>query len=148
MRFRQKSALKFIIPQTRFNNLGYLEHRISRVPPKHQGPLRSLLKYLYLDDGPLNIDPKRYKLIVEHLEDRELILARWLKTRTNGNLRSSYGRKLLLAAKKSRYRCKECGMDDVRTLQAHHIDGRVENTDFGCLCSNCHQIKTRENYLT
>jgi hypothetical protein len=148
MLFRQKSVLKFIIPPSRFNNKGYLENRIRRARREHRGPLLSLLKFLYLDDGPLNVDPERFKLIAKHLEERELIVVKWLKTRTNGSLRNSYGRKLLFAARKSRYKCVECGMNDVRTLQAHHINGRVQNTDFNCLCSNCHQIKTRQNYLT
>jgi hypothetical protein len=37
-------------------------------------------------------------------------------------------------------RCIECGLDDVRCLEAHHIAGRKFDTATVILCRNCHRI--------
>jgi len=71
-------------------------------------------------------------------------LLNWLKTRTNGKERKSFGKKSLIAARNSRYKCEICKYPDIRTLQLHHIKGRIKDTEFACLCANCHQIKSRQ----
>ncbi len=37
-------------------------------------------------------------------------------------------------------RCIECGLDDVRCLEAHHIAGRKFDEATVILCRNCHRI--------
>jgi hypothetical protein len=45
--------------------------------------------------------------------------------KSNGSRRRSYGRESLVAARRSRYRCQECGHADVRVLELDHVEGRV-----------------------
>ena len=112
---------------------------------RHKGSLRSILRYLYFVNGPLNVDPSRYKISKAYLSNSELIVVNWLRTRTNGKLRKDYGHKALIAAKNSKYRCSKCKYPDVRVLQIDHINGRTEDTEYDCLCANCHQIKSRSS---
>ena len=135
--------INFIIPENRFDNIMYIEERVADIEKAHKGPLTSILKYLYITDGPLNVAPERLKISKPYLSESERILVNWLKTRTNGRLRKTYGAKILTAVRNSKYRCSICHFPDVRTLQLDHIDGRIENTEFDCLCANCHQIKSR-----
>ena len=141
-------ASTFIINLTRFDSEAYIEGRVSVTPQNIQGSLRTTLSYLYLTDGPINLPKDRFDLAFDHLEPAERIVARWLYIRTNGNLRATYGRKALLAARTSRYRCDQCGFSDVRTLNLDHIQGRVADSSFACLCANCHTIKSRQHDWT
>ena len=136
---------EFVIPLDRFDSSDYIGSRLTIAPEPAQGALRTALSYLYLSEGPINLPRDRLKLAEVHLEPRERVLARWLHTRTNGNLRSTYGAKALQAARSGRYRCAECGFADVRALHLDHVDGRVAMTEFACLCANCHNIKSREH---
>ena len=92
----------------------------------------------------MNLPRERLKMAELFVEPHERLLLRWLYTRTNGNLRSTYGAKALIAARTSRYRCCRCGFADVRALHIDHIDGRTTDTECSCLCANCHNIKSRE----
>src|SRR5262245_23039474 len=132
------------IDADRFNDEVAIAHRIAAVPVDAQSGLRTALRYLYLDSGPINLQRKQRLQAEPHLDAAERIVIRWLATRTNGNLRKHYGREALRAARLSRYRCNECGFADVRTLNLDHIDGRVAGTAFACLCANCHAIKSRK----
>ena len=133
-----------VIPVERFNQ-AYVENRVQLCPEKLRGALRSALSYLYLIDGPINLPRNRLKSAEANLEPGELLLIRWLYTRTNGSLRSTYGSKALRAARAARYRCSECSLADVRVLQLDHVDGHTPDTEFACLCANCHSIKSRDN---
>lgn len=95
----------FAVPAERFTDAGFIERRVAAVPEAVRGHLRSVLRYLYESDGPTNLPPERFKPAETHLEPAEVIVARWLRTRTNGNLRKSYGKPALLAARSSHYRC-------------------------------------------
>jgi len=132
------------IDLNRFNNSSYIEGRVATVDSVDRGVVRTALRYLYLDDGPINLPRERQKKSERHLQDAERILVRWLATRTNGSERKNYGSRALLAARSARYRCETCGFADVRCLNLDHVDGRVEGTEFACLCANCHTIKSRE----
>ena len=134
----------FSIDPSRFNNETYIAQRSGMVSSPDQGSLRTALRYLYLDDGPINLPRYRLKASRPYLDPAERVVAQWLQTRTNGSERKNYGRNALLAARNSRYRCEQCNFADVRTLNLDHIEGRVLNALFACLCANCHTIKSRE----
>ena len=132
------------IPPSRFDNGAYLDRRVRSADPESQGSLRTALRYLYESRGPDNLPRDRLKRAQPYLENRELIVGRWLYTRTNGNLRKHYGKAALRAARRARYRCQECGYADVRALNLDHVGGRRASTHrFACLCANCHTIKSR-----
>lgn len=135
----------FAIPEDRFDNRTYIEARVSSAPAAAQGSLRTALLYLYTSDGPVNLPRERLKFAELLVESRERVLLRWLYTRTNGNLRSTYGARALRAARAARYRCISCGFADVRALHIDHIDGRIADSECACLCANCHNIKSREH---
>jgi hypothetical protein len=134
----------FEIPSTRFDDHAYILKRVAAAEFPVSGSLKTTLSYLYLSDGPINLPRERLKASEIYLEPRELVLVRWLQTRTNGSLRSKYGARALLAARNSRYRCITCGFADIRALHLDHIDGHTADTEFACLCANCHNIKSRE----
>lgn len=144
MEHDQEDTSDFAIPPERFDDSEYIERRVGAVPQHEQGPVRTALRYLYLTvEGPLNLPLDRRRVAEPHLEPRELIVARWLATRTNGNLRKTYGPGALLAARAARYRCERCGYADVRAIEIDHVEGRTDGTPFACLCANCHRIKSR-----
>jgi hypothetical protein len=128
----------------RFNDIAQIEFRVNAVSKKERGSLRSALRYLYEDDGPVNLLKARLRVAQPHLEEAERIVTRWLHPRTNGHLRKSYGPDALRAARASRYRCEHCGFADVRVLNLDHVNGRVAGALFACLCANCHAIKSRK----
>jgi hypothetical protein len=132
----------------RFNDEQHVAGRVSAVPKEVRGSLQTALRYLYLDNGPVNLPAKRRKVAEPYLDDAERIIIRWLSTRTNGRLRADYGASALRAARASRYRCSECQFADVRTLNLDHVAGRVAETAFACLCANCHAIKSRKSDWT
>jgi len=137
------------IPESRFDNLRYIERRVSQAETSHQGRLKSLLKYLYLTEGPRNLPRNAYKTAEIYLSPSEDVAVRWLKSRTNGSARKLYGYNALKAVRESRLRCANCGNSDVRVLQLDHKKKKLANkSKFTCLCANCHQIKSRlENWM-
>lgn len=63
----------------------------------------------------------------------------------NGN--SSYRQIMLRTCENE---CKDCGNQDVRVLEVHHIDGNRKNNEIDnlvILCANCHKIRHFENDL-
>ncbi len=135
----------YTIPEGRFTDTCFIDQRLSAVPEKVRGRMRTVLRYIYEINGPTNLPLDRFKPTEIYLEPAEAIIARWLRTRTNGNLRSTFGKNALIAARKSRYRCCKCSFPDVRTLEIDHVLGRGNTTDFACLCANCHKLKTRQD---
>lgn len=134
----------FLIPIDRFDNLEYIEARVSDLEKSIVGSVRTALKYLYLTKGPINLPRNRMLKAHGFLEPAEQVVVRWLHTRTNGRQRKVYGASALLAARKQRYRCEHCGHADVRVLNLDHIEGRHNRQLFACLCANCHTLKSRE----
>ena len=124
---------QLMIDPTRFNNTEFIRSRVALASAEDQGSLRSALKYLYLDDGPVNMPLERRKAAEPYLEAAERLLVGWLAIRTNGALAGEYGKDALRAARAARYRCQECGFPDVRVLNLDHVDGRVQGTAFACL---------------
>lgn len=116
----------FIIPLTRFNDLNYIEKRVQLATEIDRGALRTNLKYLYIYlMAPVNLPRSRFKVSKNYLEEREIVLTRWLITRTNGKLRLEYGKEALICARKARYRCEKCGLPDIRTLHLDHVEKHV-----------------------
>lgn len=136
---------EFEIPTNRFDDNYFIMKRVGEADILVAGSLKTTLSYLYLSDGPINLPRERLKFSECYLEPREIVLARWLQTRTNGSLRSKYGAKALLAARNSRYKCAACGFADIRALHLDHVEGHTVDTAFACLCANCHNIKSREH---
>lgn len=132
-----------IIDGDAFNNSELTESRVAAVDASERGALRTALNFLYKDGGPVNLPRTRLIAAVPYLSLAEKTVIRWLYTRTNGNLRKTYGGTALIAARTSRYRCDTCGFGDVRSLNIDHVDGRITGTAFACLCANCHAIKSR-----
>jgi hypothetical protein len=132
-----------MIDEARFNNRDLIDVRVAAADQAHRGALRTALRYLYLDDGPVNLPSKRLLASQGYLDPAEKLVIRFLFYRTNGRLRADYGADSLRAARASRYRCQECGFPDVRTLTLDHVEGRIMGTPFACLCWNCHSIKSR-----
>ena len=132
------------IDQIRFNNETYISRRVAAAPVSDRGALQTALKYLYMDNGPVNLSRDRLKVARSFLDDAERVVIQWLQTRTNGSERSNYGKDALIAARRSRYCCERCGFADVRTLNLDHVEGRGVATPFACLCANCHTIKSRQ----
>ncbi|MHB8128957.1 MAG: hypothetical protein ACYDEX_08160 [Mobilitalea sp.] len=135
---------KYIIPFERFNNQLHIEERVSSIPKEHQNLFHAVLDYLYNDNGTTNMADNKNHIIEMYLDNTEKIVAKWLKTRTNGSKKRRYGYKSLLSARSARYRCSVCGFPDIRVLELDHIDKDNPDTDFACLCANCHNIKSRE----
>jgi hypothetical protein len=136
------------IDGSRFNHIEHIVLRTAAVPVADRGSLQTALSYLYRDDGPLNLPRDRLLVAEPYLEVAERLVIRWLYTRTNGSLRSTYGAGALRAARASRYRCEVCNFADVRVLNLDHVNGRISGTPFACLCANCHTIKSRESDWT
>ena len=134
---------EFAIPPDRFDNPEYIESRVRAVPLIDRGQLRSVLKYLYLTDGPKNVVRSRKSTAEAYLTPAERIVVRWLFPRSNGAYRKTYGFPAVLCARRARYRCEQCGQGDVRVLEFDHVDGRIRDSTFACLCANCHKIKSR-----
>ena len=132
----------------RFDNPAYIASRLETAPPAARGALRTVLRYLYEGEGPINLPRLRLKSAETLLDSAEVIVARWLYTRTNGSLRASYGANAFRQARKQRYRCEHCGHADVRVLNLDHVQGRDNRDFFACLCSNCHALKSREQDWT
>ena len=137
-----------VVPLDRFDNTAYIEKRVSAAPVAAQGSLRTALKYLYLGNGPRNLGADRKKTAESFLEPAEIVIIKWLFPRTNGQYRKSYGFPALSCARSARFRCQACGQADVRVLEFDHVEGRVENCTFACLCANCHKIKSRKQDWT
>src|SRR2546426_13721 len=134
--------LKFSLPLKRFDKSSYISRRVDEAREEIRRAVRCALAYLYLSDGPKNIRRPIIRDAWPHLDPAERIALRWLQTRTNGSLRSTYGHAAAAEARAARFRCRDCGQFDVRTLQLDHVDGRGSKR-FRCLCANCHQIKSR-----
>jgi hypothetical protein len=134
---------EFCVPDGRLNDYELIKQRVDRVPGGSQSALRLVLSYLYLVDGPTNLRNPQYRDAEAYLEPYEIVLARYLKTRTNGTGRSAYGKPALHHARSVGYRCECCGFRDVRALNLDHVDGRGKDV-FLLLCANCHSIKSRK----
>lgn len=146
MQFAIEIDDSYVIPETHLDNSQFIEQRLADAPAEKRTQLGLLLRYLYQKtDGRTNIERSVIIAVEPLISQAENILARWLQTRTNGSERKNYGTKALITARNAHYRCEKCGFPDVRALQLDHIDGRRSSeTDFMCLCANCHQIKSRK----
>jgi hypothetical protein len=58
----------YMIPQDRFDDPDYIERRVRVLPTTSQGAVRTALSYLYLTNGPTNLQPDRRKVAEPHLE--------------------------------------------------------------------------------
>lgn len=134
---------EFCVPVEHLNNTELIELRVQKAPSKFQPALRLVLSYLYLTDGPTNLRNPQYREAEPYLEAYEIVLGRYLKSRTNGAGRRTYGKPALRHMRKVGYRCECCGFQDVRALNLDHAYG-IEEQVFLVLCANCHNIKSRQ----
>lgn len=142
MRIPKLGDRRYVIPKRRFESLAYIDRRVSRAAKVDRSSLRLVLRYLYLSQGPKNLPRARKKAARPYLDLAETKVVNWLATRTNGSERKRYGSGVLVATRRSRFRCEDCGVADVRVLNLDHVDGRTGPSKFRCLCANCHHIKS------
>lgn len=142
---KQKHDKKYQIPLNRFNNPRWIEKRLKNVNIHDYHAIQKIFRYLYQDDASMNLSRVILKKAEKYLDKAEKIVARWLITRTNGRVRKNYGPIAGKEARKSRYRCRDCGFPDVRALELDHVGGRKNAVKrFRCLCANCHMIVSRK----
>jgi hypothetical protein len=134
---------EFCVPAGHLNNVELIERRVKDIPAEAQSALRLVLSYLYLIDGPPNLRNPQYLRAEPYLTPYEVILSRYLKSRTNGTGRRAYGKPALHHMRKVGYRCECCGFQDVRALNLDHVYGKGQQV-FLLLCANCHNIKSRQ----
>jgi hypothetical protein len=134
---------EYTIDPASINNVKSIATRCEGLEKKVAASLKLVLSYLYLMKGPLNLRNKQFEPSKLLLSPAELVMVRYLKTRTNGNGRKRYGQPALLAARKAKYRCEACDNGDVRVLVLDHAFGREDVENFFMFCADCHQIKSR-----
>ena len=139
---RARKAL-FVVPDGTVDDAPSIECRVKSAPKQARGALNLVLSYLFNKSGPTNLKNPQYKIAEAYLTEYEIVLARYLKSRTNGNGRKSYGKAGLNAMRAAAYRCQVCGEGDVRILVLDHANGRNDTEAFFVLCANCHQLKSR-----
>jgi hypothetical protein len=133
---------EFCVPVDHLNNADLIQQRVEHAPPKVRSALRLVLSYLYLVEGPTNLRTPQYREAEPYLMPYEVILSRYLKSRTNGAGRKAYGKPALRHVRTVGYRCECCGCNDVRVLNLDHVHGRGKPIFF-LLCANCHNLKSR-----
>ena len=133
----------FLVPSRTLDNERRIRSRVRSAPLEARKALNAVLSYLFLTDGPHNLRNPVFRTAEPHLRMYEAILARSLKSRTNGNGRKHYGKSALIAIRKAKYRCEGCNEGDVRLLVLDHVNGRSDTASFFVLCANCHQLKSR-----
>ena len=135
----------FQIDETLIGNCDSIHERAIRIADSEREPLGLVLGYLYLHDGPRSITRDHKTRAEPNLTPVELFIFQWLYKRTDGKLRRFYGPDALQAAKRSRFRCEECGFADVRALNLEKIaqDDETDGTRFACLCANCNTVRAR-----
>ena len=145
---------KFIMRTEYLDNQPTIAARLATVAdPTERTALAKVLRYLYLSaesldagglSSVLNMDTRSRQLAEPYLNDGEIIMSRYLATRTNGSGRKNYSKPALHRMRQARYRCEDCSSPDARTLVLDHTVGRkVDPTKLQVLCANCHQIKSR-----
>lgn len=134
---------EYTINPDAFDNETAITLRCQDLEPKVAKSLRLVLSYLYLTAGPVNLRNVQFNPSAKLLSTAELVMVKYLKSRTNGNGRRRYGQPALRAARKARYRCEACDNADVRVLVLDHANGRDDVENFFMFCADCHQIKSR-----
>lgn len=133
----------FVVPPGTIDDGHSIMLRVAAAPKSVRSALKLVLNYLFQTGGPTNLRNPQYRVAEPYLTDYEIILARYLKSRTNGNGRRKYGKAGLLAMRRAQYRCEVCAEGDVRFLVLDHANGRSDVEAFFVLCANCHQLKSR-----
>lgn len=126
-----------------FDNKIEIDKRLAQCEKEKAGKLKSVLSYLYLQDGPGNLHKfARLKPVEVYLSKAEIKAARWLSTLTTRS-RKIYGKNALIAFRAAKGKCNKCGFADVRCLEIDHTNS-VRNCDSPqeCICANCHKIET------
>ena len=144
---------EYIMPVNCLNNGGALTERINTVlDVASRVALAKVLRYLYLEEGVvvaglssvMNMYKPAILLAEPYLSAAEIIMVRYLATRTSGSERKNYGTLSVHRMRQARYSCEDCGSPDARTLVLDHTKGRkVVPIDLKVLCASCHQIKSR-----
>lgn len=58
----------FAIPVERFDAPNYIKTRLASIPEQDRGSLGSVLRYLYLSDGPMHLPLDRFRAAERYLE--------------------------------------------------------------------------------
>lgn len=128
-----------------FDNRQKINDRIAACETEISGKLNTVLKYLYLSDGPANLSRRdQLKPVEKYLSTAEIKVARWLSTLTNSTKsRKVYGKNALTAFRAAGGCCSVCGETDVRCLEIDHINSvRTAESPQRCICANCHKKDT------
>ena len=133
---------QYVVPDELFDGEDLIAVRVLAAPLEVRIALRKALRYMYLTNGPTNLTRDDLRAALPILTTAEQKVVKWLQVRTNGSLRKTYGKASLLAARRAKHRCDQCGFPDVRVLNLDHVEGRKVGTAFRCLCANCHHIKS------
>lgn len=142
LRLHHQRHSAFCVPGENLGNRELIDARVDAAPLEAKSALRTVLSYLYLEDGPVNLPNPTFHRAEGALSECEVIIARYLKSRTGGAGRKDYGREALFRMRQAGYKCECCGHADVRTLHLDHLHGRSQKL-FLVLCANCHNIKSR-----
>jgi len=134
---------EYSIAPSLLDNAEAIEVRCRGLDKTVAASLSLTLRYLYLTDGPINLRNPQFNPCAELLSPAELVMVRYLKSRTNGGGRRHYGEAALRAARKAKYRCEACSNGDVRVLVLDHALGSKDVKNFFMFCADCHQIKSR-----
>jgi hypothetical protein len=142
--------MNFELQRNHFENIQTIEERVEVNGATASGKLRTVLKYLYLTDGPYNLSRKdQLKPVEKYLSIAEIKVARWLSTLTNGTRsRKVYGKNALMAFRRAKGCCAICKEADVRCLEMDHINSiRSAESPQQCICANCHKKCTYDRLM-
>ena len=156
----QEIADEFRIAPALMNDESAIMARVAMLPVDEQVFMRAALRYIYLlsasHNSPLAVripvhTPEQRKtrknalreLLHQHLSAAERQAFNNL-TKYAHSSRARYGPHAVREARAAGYCCRDCGMSDIRTLEMDHVNGSGDTTNFRLLCSNCHNIKSRQ----
>ena len=126
-----------------------IDSRLASIDEESREAVQLVLRYLFVNGGPVSIERSIKVLAEEHLSPVEAFVLQWLHKRTDGKLRRHYGPGVLDAVKRSRYQCERCGFRDVRALNLEKAEASETKSDtksdahFVCLCANCNTVAAR-----
>lgn len=121
---------QFVVPKNIIDNDEIITRRVETATPDARSSLKLVLSYLFKSNGPTNLRNRQYSTAKPYLTNYENTLACYLKSRTNGNGRRTYGKAGLLAMRRAGYRCEVCKEGDVRLLVLDHANGRDDVETF------------------
>lgn len=144
------SEISFEIDGSWIDGHDLIDSRLGSIDEGSREAVQLVLRYLFVNGGPVSIERSVKAIAEEHLSPVENFVLQWLHKRTDGKLRRHYGRGVLDAVKRSRYQCERCGFRDVRALNLEKSEGSDGDgpAHFVCLCANCNTVAARAKEMT